>query len=184
MGLSQRGRRSCVALIATVATTVATLTLVPALAQVNDEPAPEPYVELRSSTVRGEPVRPVRGWDAGDERSSAGLRQPHAVGPRQRARTPHGDVEGACSHGAGRHRLPRGGGTPIGALPPVTAAHYVLAPSAWVGPLPLIGVTSYTCAGGAQPSIVAEDAKAAIKPGETLAIGRGADLPLDFRRLN
>jgi hypothetical protein len=183
MGLTQRGRRSLVAVTATVATMVATLTLVPALAQVNDEPAPEPYVELRSSTIgANQYVRFVDGVSATSDPQQGFtsltpwvLRsEPALITVTSTAHAPT-VLAGTGCLGAG--------GAPIGALPPVTAAHYVLAPTAWVGPLPLIGVTSYTCAGGAQPTIVGEDAKASIKPGETLAIGRGADLPLDFRRL-
>jgi hypothetical protein len=183
MALTRRGRRSCLAVLATVATGVASLTLVPALAQVSDEPAPEPYVELMTSILpANQYVRFVDGVAATDDpqQGFASLTpwvlrgDPALITVAATAHAPT-VLSGTGCLGAG--------GAPIGPLPPTTAAHYVQAPVAWLGALPLIGVTSYTCAGGATPTIVAEDAKASIKPGETLAIGRGADLPLDFRRV-
>jgi hypothetical protein len=183
MALTRQGRRSCIATVATVATAVATLTLVPALAQVSDEPAPEPYVELMTSILaESRYVRFVDGVAATDDPQQGFT----GLAPWTLSAAPALLTVASASHAptvlAGTGCLGPGG-TPIGALPPTTAAHYTQPPIGWVAALPVIGVTSYTCSGGTTPTIVPEDARASIKPGETLTIGRGADLPLDFGRV-
>lgn len=169
------------AVIGALGLTLATLTLVPALAQVGAEEGATPYVELMTSlSSTNQYIRYVDEIDATvDPQQGFTSLTPWVLSPDPELVTVAGNADPRTVL-AGTPCLD-GEGNPIGPLPAVLLAH-TAAPAYWFPPLPLIGVTSYAC-NVSGPTIVPEDSKALITPGETLSITRGSALPFDFRSL-
>ena len=167
-----RGRRSRITAVGTMAVAVATVTLVPVLAQEEPGPAPEPYVELMTSfSAANQYVRFVDG----DPATSDPQQGFTSLTPWTLSGEPELITVGATADPqtvlAGTACLDPGG-QPIGPLPTVAPAHFIQPPYGWIGALPLIGVTSYQCASGRLRSFptAVEPRSALARPSTSLAV--------------